>query len=53
MKSFAQRDFVNSPASQVSAENTSVSNMIGKVVLLCLATMGVIYTFALMCMAHG
>lgn len=54
MKTFAQRDFVNSTNSQlVAPDNNSVSNQIGKVVLLCLSTIGVVYTFAFMWMAHG
>lgn len=54
MKSFAQRDFVNSSSSQLVAPgNNSLSNQIGKVVMLCLSTIGIVYTFAFMWMAHG
>lgn len=54
MKSFAQRDFVNSSNATVSApENNSNSNFIGKLIMLSLATIGTVYTFAFMCMAHA
>ncbi|MDT0178175.1 hypothetical protein Q9R34_19310 [Enterobacter sp. BRE11] len=53
MKSFAQRDFVNSSVTQSAGEeNGSISNTLGKFVTLCLSTIGVIFSLYFVYLAH-
>lgn len=53
MNNFAQRDFVNATTNKaLSAKATSFSNVIGRFLVLCLSTLGLVYTLAFMWMAH-
>ncbi|EFM17707.1 hypothetical protein [Pantoea sp. aB] len=53
MNNFAQRDFVNATSNKaLSAIATPFSNVIGRFLVLCFSTLGIVYSLAFMWMAH-
>lgn len=53
MNNFAQRDFVNTTSNKaLTAKASPFSNVIGKFIVLCFSTLGLVYSLAFMWMAH-
>lgn len=53
MKTFAQRDFVNTTSvNKNTGDTAAITNIIGKFLTLCFSTIGIVCCLMLMWMAH-